>query len=393
MTIMVRKTTATAFDGAAFTAGQSHRRRFVNSKVRVSCWVLLALCLINFQAQDPPAAAQESPSAQKSIDASTNKTQSLPPAPKPLRVRRTSLPPAFDRPTPTSLRGLKTMEQHFKELVDRVSPAVVCVQVGLGAGSGVVISEDGLVLTAAHVCGEPDLDVIFNFPDGKTARGKTLGTNHELDAGLMKITDRGKWPHVEIGELDSARIGDWVLALGHPGGFEPQRGTVVRLGRIIRLQSAMLQSDCTLVGGDSGGPLFDMHGRVIGIHSRISDSTTANFHVAIEAYLESWDRLVRSESWGGRRPRAYIGANGVDEVDGCKLDRIDENSPASKAGLKIGDLVVKVNDQAIANFAALRQRVARSRPGDELAIQVKRDEKELTLKVTVGTTRRSGFTP
>ena len=391
MAIMVRKITSTAFDDAVFAASQS-QRALAMPKFLATCRLLLVLCAIGLQADDLRAVAQE-PSAQERADASTNKTQSLPPAPKPLRVRRTSLPPAFDRPTPTSLRGLKTMEQHFKTLVDRVSPAVVGVRVGWGTGSGVVISEDGLVLTAAHVCGEPDLDVIFNFPDGKTARGKTLGTNHELDAGLMKITDPGKWPHVEIGELDSARVGDWVLALGHPGGFDPQRATVVRLGRIIRLQSAMLQSDCTLVGGDSGGPLFDMHGRVIGIHSRISDSTAANFHVAIDAYRESWDRLVRSESWGGRRPRAYIGANGVDDADGCKLDRIDENSPASKGGLKVGDLVVKVNEQAITSYAALRQRVARSRPGDELEIQVKRNDEELTFKVTVGSTRRSGFTP
>src|SRR5262249_40717629 len=124
MAIMVWKTTATDFDDATFAVSRSQRRRFAKPKFRVNCWLLGVLCAINFQADDLRAVARETPSAEKSIDVSTNKTQSLPPAPKPLRVRRTSLPPAFDRPTPTSLRGLKTMEQHFKKLVDRVSPAV-----------------------------------------------------------------------------------------------------------------------------------------------------------------------------------------------------------------------------------------------------------------------------
>jgi len=181
------------------------------------------------------------------------------------------------------MSDLKTIEAHVKDLANRVAPAVVAVRINGATGSGVVISEDGLVLTAAHVGGEPNRDVHFTFPDGRTARGKTLGMNHEMDAGLMKITDKGHWPHLDIGDLAQARLGDWVLALGHPGGFDPQRPTVLRLGRIIRLGTGWLQTDCALIGGDSGGPLIDMQGRVIGIHSRISDSVAENFHVPIAA--------------------------------------------------------------------------------------------------------------
>ena len=134
----------------------------------------------------------------------------------------------------------------------------------------------------------------FTFPDGKTARGKTVGVNLDNDTGLMRITDRGPWPHADVGDLQQARVGDWVLALGHPGGFDLRRSLVVRLGRIIRMEADALQTDCTISPGDSGGPLFDMHGRVIGIHSAISSSLAENFHVAVTAFYDGWDRAGQS---------------------------------------------------------------------------------------------------
>jgi serine protease Do len=277
--------------------------------------------------------------------------------------------------------------------VERVSPAVVAVTVDSASGSAVVISEDGLVLCAAHVGGLPDRTVFFTFPDGKTAKGKTLGTNHGTDSGLMKITEGGPWPHVPVGDLRRAELGEWVLALGHPGGFDPQRPVVARLGRIIVLTTNMLQTDCTLLGGDSGGPLFDMSGRVIGIHSRISESTEENFHVAISSFLDStWDRLARSENWGDLRPtsRAYFGATGTNHLEGYRLERIDTNSPAARAGLMAGDIVVKFNDQAIKGFDSFQQSLAQVRPGTEVTLRIKRNNKEMTVRVTVESRGRRG---
>src|ERR1035438_10400655 len=99
------------------------------------------------------------------------------------------------------------MERHVKALAARVSPAVVEVEVGSGSGSGVVISADGLVLTAVHVCGQVNRNVRFTFPDGKTARGKTVGVDYESDTGLMRITDRGPWPHAPMGARSNERVG------------------------------------------------------------------------------------------------------------------------------------------------------------------------------------------
>jgi serine protease Do len=289
----------------------------------------------------------------------------------------------FEALTPASLDDLKVFEAHLKELVPRASAAVVGVRVGGAGGSGVVISEDGLVLTAAHVARVPGREVHFLFPNGTTARGETLGTDHEMDAGLMRISDAGPWPHAQPGEAGVLRVGDWVLAMGHPGGFDPERSLVVRLGRIIRLRPDALQTDCTLSGGDSGGPLLDMHGRVIGIHSRISESTTENYHVPIGTYYETWERLVKGENWGDEPPlpRSWVGVRGADDPDRCRIESVEANSPASKAGLQPGDIIQKVNGREIQDFAAFRALVAMTRPGEELTLMIERDGTAMSLTV------------
>jgi serine protease Do len=304
-------------------------------------------------------------------------------APRPTPAYRTDLRPAFTKDVPVTLDDLRTMERHVKALAARVSPAVVAVEVGSHSGSGVVISADGLVLCAGHVCGAPGLDVHFTFPNGKTARGKTVGVNRENDTGLMRITDRGPWPHADMGDLRQARIGDWVLALGHPGGFDLRRSLVVRLGRIIQMDAGALQTDCTISPGDSGGPLFDMHGRVIGIHSAISMSMADNFHVAVRAFYEGWDLLVKAPARNDQadQPRAYVGATGVDDAAGCRLTEVDEDGPAAKAGLKPGDVVVKVDGREVRFYASFRRWVAQAEPGETLNLEVKRGDQLLSREV------------
>jgi serine protease Do len=283
------------------------------------------------------------------------------------------------------------MQRHVESLVRRVSPAVVGVRVGLSAGSAVVVTSDGFVLCAAHVCGAPNRDVTFTFPDGRTARGRTLGTNHDMDSGLMKITDEGNWPHVTMADADSIGVGEWVLALGHPGGYDPLRNTVVRLGRIIR-PGEMLQTDCTLMAGDSGGPLFDMQGRVVGIHSRISESTSDNFHVPITTYLETWERLVAGENWGGQGPPsvATIGVRGWNDPEGCLLERVNENGAAFRAGLRPGDLVLRVDRERITDADCLVHAIRQKEPGDVIALLVRRDGAEMLLHVSVEARRGRG---
>jgi serine protease Do len=298
------------------------------------------------------------------------------------------------KPAPGSVEELRAIQTQVNKVVNKVQPATVGIISGGASGSGVIISKDGFVLTAGHVSGAKDRTVRLIFPDGTEKRGKTLGINKDIDSGLIKITDEGDYPFVEMGKSADLTQGQWVISMGHPGGFRKGRTPVVRLGRIQTTNSNLIQTDCTLVGGDSGGPLFDMEGRVIGIHSRIGVLITANIHVPVDTYRETWDRLAKSEVWGdrigggGRRQGpgntakpGYLGVMSHEGSDQADIAKIVPGSPAEKAGLQIGDVIIKFNDKDIHQFSDLVDQVGRKKAGDEVSVVVLRGNQQLTFKV------------
>ena len=290
----------------------------------------------------------------------------------------------FAGDAPAGVDELKAMQSHVKELTAKVMPCTVGVQIGQAWGSGVIVSKDGYVLTAAHVAGRPNQHTMFVLSDGRIVHGKTLGLNRALDAGLMKITDKADYPYMEMGASKGIKEGQWCLAVGHPGGYLKDRGLVVRLGRVLLTDREAITSDCTLVGGDSGGPLFDMHGKVIGINSRIAGAITANLHVPVDTFRDGWDRLVKADVWGhlpGQEP--VLGVRGVKDSDVAKVASVTKNSPADKAGVKVGDVVTKFGDRDIADFSALVQAVQDRNPGDKVSLKLKRGEELVDLTVTL----------
>jgi len=302
-----------------------------------------------------------------------------------------SLPPAFTKAVPEGMQDLKAIQAHVRALSAKVVPCTVNVRIGMGQGSGVIISADGYVLTAGHVSGAPGRDVVLTLADGRRLKGKTLGVNRSIDSGLIKITDKGKWPYCEMGKSADLKKGDWCLAVGHPTGYKEGRSPVVRLGRVLDHGAVLIRTDCALVGGDSGGPLFDMQGRVIGIHSRIAGPLTANIHVPVDTYRDTWDRLAKSEAWGGgmfgvpaRKDEPYLGVKGDPEADGCKITEVLPGSPAEKAGLQVDDVVVRFAGQKVADFESLRNRVLRSKPGQRLTLEIQRGEQMRNVEVVVG---------
>jgi S1-C subfamily serine protease len=199
---------------------------------------------------------------------------------------------------PQTVNQLRALEKQVQAVVARVQPATIGISIGPAQGSGVII-KDGYVLTAGHVSGQPGRTVTLHLADGRKVKGKTLGRNGDIDSGLIRISDEGKWPSAEMGKSSSVKKGQWVVSIGHPGGFRPNRTPVVRLGRVLEVNGNFILTDCTLVGGDSGGPLFDLDGKVIGIHSRIGPALAQNFHVPVDTYTATWERLAKGESWGG----------------------------------------------------------------------------------------------
>lgn len=286
---------------------------------------------------------------------------------------------------PQSVADLKRMEEAQRKLAERITPSTVNVRLGQAQGSGVIVSADGYVLTAAHVAHRPNVDIVITFPDGRMVRGRTLGLYRTLDAGLAKITDAGPWPFVEMEKSDTVKEGQWCVAMGHPGGLEAGRKPVMRVGRVLSISDSVLVTDCTLVGGDSGGPLFNSEGRVIGIHSRIGSPLTANMHVPVKAFHDTWERLTKAEAWGhlpGQIP--YIGVRGEGDAKVAKITQVFNDTPAEKAGLKVGDLVTKFDGQQVGDFASLSSMVANKQPGERVKIELKRGDVTMEVELVIG---------
>jgi serine protease Do len=279
---------------------------------------------------------------------------------------------------PVSIAELKAMQSRIQESVKKVMPATVGVLQGNSAGSGVIVSEDGYVLTAAHVISnKPDLPVDIIFPDGKRVKAKSLGSIAGVDSGMIKITEPGKYPFVPMGDSGKLEKGQWCFALGHPGGYHPGRKPVLRVGRVLNANNSIVQTDCTLVGGDSGGPLFDMDGKVIGIHSRIGPMISYNIHVPVDAFRVSWDRLTL------REPPSIDGAK-FNLVGGMlRIQEVTEGSPAEKAGLKAKDYLLKIEGKEIANQDDIYSALKSKKVGDSVTLEVERAGENLSLKIVL----------
>ncbi|MDX1679140.1 MAG: trypsin-like peptidase domain-containing protein [Akkermansiaceae bacterium] len=299
-----------------------------------------------------------------------------------------------DQKVPESLEDLRLIQKLVHDNLDAARAATVCLKIGEGSGSGVVVSPEGLIMTAAHVSGGVEKDIKVLFEDGTEAEAVSLGLDSETDAALIKIvnSERKDWPHVEIDDKDSVQLGDWVFALGHSGGFDKPRGVVVRLGRIVKLSNSTLHSDCILIGGDSGGPLFDLHGKLVGIHSRVGQVLQENMHVPSDEFLRNWDQLMGGEFLGegpfAQRPvkgNGYLGiATEAHEGGGIVITRMGEGSPAQEAGLQEGDVLLKANDAPLSKREDLQKLLGEMSAGEEITFELKRGEEEKTITFELG---------
>ncbi len=301
--------------------------------------------------------------------------------------------PLNEKKAPETQEDLMLIQETLIAVLPKAREATISIDIGNGFGSGVIVSKDGLVMTAAHVSSGVGKKVTVIMPDGRKLKAKTLGLMSETDAALVQITETGEYPFVELNRAGDIKLGDWVFSLGHSGGFNKDRGAVARLARLVGIKNTTYQSDGTLIGGDSGGPLFDMKGRLIGIHSRVGPQLPVNMHVPVQVFLDNWEPMMKSEFMGegpfAQKPVKGSGMLGVATKPvegGLEITKVGDKSAAENAELKVGDVIRKLDGKDVKTREELQAVIKEKSAGEELELEIIRDGKE--QKITAELTER-----
>ena len=293
---------------------------------------------------------------------------------------------SFTNQSPKNEKDLLTIQHRLQLLLPEAKKSLVAIEAGDGAGSGVIISEDGLVLTAAHVICKTGKKMHVRLPNGKRVPAVSLGGSEISDAGMLKITRKGTWPFAPIASMDKSKVSDWCFAIGHPGGYDKKRGVVVRLGRVIAKTDETLQSDSRLLGGDSGGPLFNFDGEIIAIHSRISEKSDQNFHVPIECFHTNWEFYRTGEilTFNKLVDIGFLGVGCEKTVAGLIVLNVIKGSAADRIGLVKNDLLLTVDGEKLDSVEELTILISNKQPDESILLEFQRDGIALSEKVTLG---------
>lgn len=265
-------------------------------------------------------------------------------------------------------------------------------------GSGFIISADGYVLTNYHVVKDAD-EIIVRLNDRRELRGEVIGTDKRSDVALLKI-DATDLPVAKIGKSDSLEVGEWVLAIGSPFGFDysATAGIVSAKGRSLPRENYVpfIQTDVAINPGNSGGPLFNQEGEVVGMNSQIYSRTGGymglSFAIPIEVAMDVADQLKAT----GRVSRGWLGvliqditldlaeSFGMKQPRGALVARVLPDSPAKAAGIEVGDVIVMFDGKKIRDSASLPPIVGSTKVGVYVPVDVIRDRKTKVLKVKLG---------
>lgn len=313
--------------------------------------------------------------------------------------RQVTLGPRAPAPPP-----LRTSDS-LPALIERVMPSVVTVQGpagrGTSLGSGFVITPDGYILTNEHVVAEVDDDAVrVTLADTTTVAGRVVGRDPESDLAVVKIDRDGLRP-VEFADSDGVAVGDGVLAIGSPLALPGTvtAGIVSALDRTLETQDvggvqrfyAAIQTDAAVNRGNSGGPLFDLNGRVIGVNSVIKSLSedgqdNGNIGIAFAIPINQAERVASEIIDTGRARRTVIGAQ-LDQFrgggGGVRITTVDSGGPAETGGLRVGDVVVRLGSHVIEEPHDLIALVRRFDPGTTVTVTYRRSGETQTTSVTL----------
>ena len=264
-----------------------------------------------------------------------------------------------------------------------------------GQGSGFIVSPDGYILTNAHVVENAD-SVTVRLTDRREFKAKVVGADKQTDVAVLKV-DAKSLPTVRLGKSAEANVGEWVVAIGSPFGFENSVSAGIVSAKARSLPDAtyvpFIQTDVAVNPGNSGGPLFNLAGEVIGINSQIYSHTGGyqglSFAIPIEVALKVKDQLVKH----GKVTRGRLGVTvqevnatlaesfGLDRPRGALVASVDASSPAEKAGVQVGDIILKYDGNAIEHSSDLPMLVAETAPGNRATVEVWRKGAVRSLSV------------
>lgn len=265
-------------------------------------------------------------------------------------------------------------------------------------GSGFIISNDGYILTNAHVVSSAD-EVIVKLSDNREFKAKIIGSDKRTDVALVKIEATGL-PKVTIGDPSKLKVGEWVAAIGSPFGLENTMtaGIVSAKGRALPQENFVpfIQTDVAINPGNSGGPLFNLNGEVVGINSQIysrsGGSMGLSFAIPIDVAIDVSNQLKAS----GKITRGWLGiaiqeitkdlaeSFGMKNTNGALVAGVEKNGPADKGGLEAGDVILKFDSKPIATSADLPRAVGSTKPGKIVPVEVLRKGSVKTLNIGVG---------
>lgn len=275
-----------------------------------------------------------------------------------------------------------------------------------GQGSGFIISKDGVILTNNHVVeGADTIKVILS--DNREFEAKVIGTDPQTDVALVKIEDPKNLPVLPLGDSSNLEVGEWVIAIGNPFGLSQTVtvGVVSATGRSsvgISEYEDFIQTDAAINPGNSGGPLINGRGEVVGINTALFSRTGGYMGIGFAIPIDMVKSIEEQLQQKGKVVRGWLGvviqnvdknlaeSFGLKKAGGILVSEVQENSPASAAGLRQGDIILRLNDTPLTDVSDLRNRVAMIEPGSTALLHVIREGRERKIQVTVGE-QPSGF--
>lgn len=304
--------------------------------------------------------------------------------------KRTQLPQGLQMPEGTPFDEL--FKHFFNQPGQRPQPYEAH-----SLGSGFVLSSDGYILTNHHVIKDAD-EIIVRFNDRNELEAKVLGSDERSDVALLKVEATGL-KAVKLGDSTNLKVGEWVLAIGSPFGFDHSAtaGIVSAIGRSLPSDSYVpfIQTDVAINPGNSGGPLFNLDGEVIGINSQIYSRTGGFMGVSFAIPMDVVMNVVSQIKSQGYVSRGWLGvviqdvtrelaeSFGLKKPHGALISKVVSDSPASKAGFEAGDVILKFNGKKVNTSSELPPIVGRTKIGKSVPVVVMRDNKEITIQTTV----------